>query len=44
MLMDLLELGAVLLIVAELVAVVPIWVAMFPLCRLHGDGTSHDTC
>ena len=43
LLMDCLKLGAVFLIVAELVAVVSIYVAEVPPRRLHGDAASRDT-
>ena len=40
---DCLEVGAVTLIVAEIVAVVAICVAGVPLRRLYGNAASHDT-
>ena len=43
LLMDCLKVGAVVLIVAELVAVVAIYVAEVPPRRLHGDAASRDT-
>ena len=43
LLMGCLNVGAVIRIVAELVAVVAIYVAEVPPRRLHGDATSHDT-
>ena len=43
LLTDCLEAGAVVLIVAELVAVVVFCVAEVPSRRLHGDATSRDT-
>ena len=43
LLMDCLKVGAVVLIVAELVAVVAIYVAQIQPRRLHGDAASHDT-
>ena len=41
--MGCLEVGAVVLIMAELVAVVTIYFAEIPPRRLHGNATSHDT-
>ena len=41
--MDCLEVGAVVLIVAELVVVVTIYFAEVPPRRLHGDATSRGT-
>ena len=43
LLMDCLKVGAVVLIVAELVAVVAIHVAEASPRRLHGDAASRDT-
>ena len=43
LLMDFIRVGAVVLIAAELVAVVAIYVAEIPPCRLHGDAASRDT-
>ena len=43
LLMDCLKLGAVVLVVAELVAVVAIFVAEVWPHRLHGDASSGDT-
>ena len=43
LLMDRLNVGAVVLTVAELVAVVAICVAEVPFRRLHGDASSGDT-
>ena len=43
LLMDCLKLGTIFLIVAELVAVVAIYVAKASSRRLHGDAASHDT-
>ena len=43
LLMNCLQVVAVILIVAELVAVVAIYVAEVPPCRLHGDAASRDT-
>ena len=43
LLMDCLKVGAVVLIVAELVAVLAIHVAEASPCRLRGDATSRDT-
>ena len=43
LLMDCLKVGAVVLIVAELVAVLAIHVAEASPRRLHGDATSRDT-
>ena len=42
LLTDCLEIGAVVLIVAELIAVGVICVTEVPPCRLHGDVASHD--
>ena len=41
--MSCLEVGAVVLIMDELVAVVTIYFAEVSPCRLHGDATSRDT-
>ena len=41
--MGCLENGAAVLIVAKLVAVVTIYCAEVPPCRLHGDAMSRDT-
>ena len=42
LLIDCLKVGAFVLIVAKLVAVVTIYVAEVPLCRLHDDAASRD--
>ena len=43
LLMGCLQVGAVCLIVAELVTVVAIYVAEVPPRRLHGDAATHNT-
>ena len=43
LLMDCLEVGAVVHVVAELVAVLPFCVAEVPRRRLHGDAAFHET-